>query len=279
MEIDERVNILDEGLISKSAEVEIQEVTEDELRKINRFTLSPLKADEVFSFKTMIGDNETDDRNYEPFNLQALKDLKSLYPGKTVIKDHRRSADNQVARLYDTELVTEPRLTKAGEPFTSLIAKCYMVKTQSNADLIKEIQAGIKKEVSTGVRPKRIICSICGTDNAKTWCNHWPGVEYEKNDGSKSVCLMTLDGAKEAYELSLVAVPAQPRAGTIKHYGPKPPEKAVEDVTKTETEEETPAVEETEPETAPESENKDLELDLRVKTLESFIFIHSNEIS
>lgn len=278
MEIDERVNILDEGLISKSAEVEIQEVTEDELRKINRFTLSPLKAEEVFTFKTMIGDNETDDRNYEPFNLQALKDLKSLYPGKTVIKDHRRSADNQVARIYDTELVTEPRLTKAGEPFTKLIAKCYMVKTPSNADLIKEIQAGIKKEVSTGVRPKRIICNICGTDNAKTWCSHWPGQEYDKESG-KVTCLMTLDGAKEAYELSLVAVPAQPRAGTIKHYGPKPPETPEKDVSKTETEEETPAVEETEPETVPESENKDLELDLRVKTLESFIFVHSNEIS
>ena len=35
-----------------------------------------------------MGDNEIDDRNFEPFNLNALKDLKKLYIGKTMIKDH-----------------------------------------------------------------------------------------------------------------------------------------------------------------------------------------------
>lgn len=283
MDIDERVNYLDEGTIAKSAEIEVQDVTEEDLRKINKYTLSPLKAEDVFTFKTVIGDNETDDRNYEPFNLNALKDLERLYPGKTVIKDHRRTADNQVARIYDTELVTEPRLTKAGEPFTKVIAKNYMVRTSRNADLIKEIQAGIKKEVSTGVRPKKLICNICGSDNMKTYCPHWPGQEYDKENG-KTTCLMTIDGAKEAYELSLVAVPAQPRAGTIKHYGPKPPEDQDEKkaVNEPENEEKTPVTPETDPETeknSPETENKDLETDLRIKALESFIFTQVNDNS
>lgn len=257
---------VDNGLICKSAEVQIQDVTDEDLRKINKFTLSPLGAEEVFTFKVTMGDNETDDRNYEPFNLNALKDLKRLYVGKTVIKDHRRTADNQVARIYDTELVTDPKLTKAGEPFTRLIAKCYMVKTNSNEDLIKEIKAGIKKEVSTGCRPKKMICSICGTDNSKTYCPHWPGREYDK-EGGKTTCLMTIDGAKEAYELSLVAVPAQPRAGTMKHYGAKP-----ENIPKGDNpEEEIPENEET--------KNQDLEVNVRMKTLESFIFAEINENS
>lgn len=287
MAIDERtINVFEDGTISKSVELELQEVTEEDLRKINKFTLSPLKAEDVFTFKTLIGDNETDDRNYEPFNLQALKDLKSLYIGKTVIKDHRRLADNQVARVYDTELITEPRLTKAGEPFTKLIAKNYMIRTARTEDLIKEIQAGIKKEVSTGIRPKRMICNICGSDNMKTYCPHWPGREYDKEAG-KVTCLMTIDGAKEAYELSLVAVPAQPRAGTIKHYGPKPPEdpdeeKAVNEEMKPEIDTKGIETETQEPETetkSPNEENKDLELDLLVKALESFIFVEANEIS
>lgn len=289
MDIDERVNILDEGTIAKSAEIELQEVTEEDLRKINKFTLSPLKAEDVFTFKTIIGDNETDDRNYEPFNLNALKDLKRLYPGKTVIKDHRRTADNQVARIYDTEMITEPRLTKAGEPFTKIIAKNYMVRTASNQDLIKEIQAGIKKEVSTGVRPKRLICNICGSDNMKTYCPHWPGREYDKEAG-KTTCLMTIDGAKEAYELSLVAVPAQPRAGTIKHYGPKPPEDPEDKTAKNDNlnadfaenpqkPDEKSENQQSEQDPAPETENKDLEISLRMKSLESFIFTQVNEIS
>ena len=137
-----------------------------------------------------------------------------------------------------------------------------MVRTSRNADLIKEIQAGIKKEVSTGVRPKRLICNICGSDNMKTYCPHWPGAEYDKEQG-KTTCLMTIDGVKEAYELSLVAVPAQPRAGTVKHYGPKPPEDP--DETKAEKTESTPEIEIQEP----EIDTKDLEL----RALESFLFV------
>lgn len=266
-----RIKELDDGLIQKSAEVQIQDVTNEDLKKINKFTLSPLSAEEVFTFKVTMGDNETDDRNFEPFNLNALKDLKKLYVGKTVIKDHRRSADNQVARIYDTELVTDPKLTKAGEPFTKLVAKCYMVKTNSNEDLIKEIKAGIKKEVSTGCRPKKMVCSICGTDNTKSYCPHWPGREYDKENG-KVTCLMTIDGAKEAYELSLVAVPAQPRAGTTKHYGAdqfteleETPEENTKDI---ENPEETPENE--------KSVNQDSEINLRVKSMESFIFTQNS---
>ena len=210
---------IEKGLIYKSAEVEVQDVDDEELKRINKYTLTPVTSEDVFTFKVIAGDNELDDRNYEPFNMNALKDLAKLYPGKPVIKDHRRSADNQVARVYDAELVLdESKTTGAGEPFAKLLLKCYMVKTASNADLITELKAGIKKEVSTGMRAKRAICSICGTDNTKIYCPHWPGKEYETEHG-KLMCYFTLDGAKEAYELSLVAVPAQPRAGTCKDYG------------------------------------------------------------
>ena len=210
--------VIEEGVIMKSASVQACEITDEDLKKINKLTLEPVTKDEVYVFKTVVGDNELDDRNYEPFNLNALKDLKKLYIGKTVIKDHRRTADNQVARIFDTELIQEGKMTGANEPFTKLITKQYMLKTAGNAELIAEIKAGIKKEVSTGCRAKHAYCSICGTDNTKTYCPHYWGREYDTKEGKKT-CYFTLDGAKEAYELSLVAVPAQPRAGTTKNYG------------------------------------------------------------
>lgn len=252
-----------EGLVIKSADVSIQEVTEEELRKINKFTLEPLTADDVFVFKMSMCDNETDDRNYEPFNLRALKDMKTLYVGKTVIKDHYRRADNQVARVYDTDLVYEEgKTTKAGEPFARLVAKCYMIKTASNADLIADIKAGIKKEVSTSCRPKKAVCSICGVDNMKNYCMHFWGKEYEKSDGTTATCYFTLDGVKEAYEVSFVAVPAQPRAGTTKNYGglPSEKEKPVE-------------------EPVAETKNEDDEANLRIKALESFIFSNKEDLN
>lgn len=257
-----------EGLIVKSADVQIQEVTDEELKKINKLTLEPLKAEEVFTFKMSMCDNETDDRNYEPFSLQSLKDMKKLYVGKTVIKDHYRRADNQVARVYDTELIYEEgKLTKAGEPFARLVAKCYMIKTASNADLIADIKAGIKKEVSTSCRAKKAVCSICGVDNMKTYCSHFWGKEYEKADGSKATCYFTLDGVKEAYEVSFVAVPAQPRAGTTKTYGGVGGEKP----------EVIPENAEKDAEIDTNNVTKDLETNLRIKSLESFIFSNNEE--
>ena len=216
------------GVVQKTADVAPMTITEDDLKKINKYTLSPVGADDVFVFKASIADNEQDDRNHMPFNLKALRDMKKLYPGKTMLKDHSRKADNQIARVFDTELVQNTKkTTELGEIHTELIAKMYMVKTDSNKDLIAEIAGGIKKEVSTSTAPEKMVCNICGTDNMQKYCNHWPGVKYTIEDrtphGTKRSCQMLLEGAKEAYELSFVAVPAQPRAGTHKSIGFRKP--------------------------------------------------------
>lgn len=204
------------GMIEKTAHLEPQIVTEEDMKEINKFALEPLSADQVFTFKAVLCDNELD-RSYERFNLKALQDLKKLFLGKTVIKDHSRRADNQVARIYATELVQSEKVTKSGELYTQLVARCYMVKTAGNADLITEIKGGIKKEGSVGCAITSSICSICGTDNAKTYCAHWPGRSYSK-EGGVQICTFTLSGARDAYEFSLVAVPAQRTAGVSKNY-------------------------------------------------------------
>lgn len=248
------------GVIAKVANVSPLEITDADLKKINKYTLNPVSADDVFIFKATIADNEQDDRNYMPFNLKALQDLSKLYHGKTMLKDHSRRADNQIARIYDTELVQDSaKLTELGELHTELIAKIYMIKTDSNKDLISEIIGGIKKEVSTSTVPVKMTCSICGVDNMKEYCRHWPGREYDvdvNGKSSKKRCKMLLDGAKEAYELSFVAVPAQPRAGTHKSVGFVKPI--------AETPEETPGT------IAETKETDDRLLSLRLKSAESF---------
>jgi hypothetical protein len=75
---------------------------------------------------------------------------------------------------------------------------------------------------------------------------------------------MTLDGAKDAYELSLVAVPAQPRAGVSKHYGGESvKETVIPDPVDVPNEEHT------------DSNIKDAEL--RLRATESFLFAHTNK--
>lgn len=201
----------------KAASLSPQVVSDDELKLINKYALEPLTAEEVYTFKAVLCDNELD-RDYEQFNVKSLKELQKLFVGKTVIKDHFHSADNQVARIYATELVETGKTVKStGEPYMQLVAHCYMIKTASNADLIAEIKGGIKKEGSVGFRASSAICSICQTDNAKTYCRHWPGRSYAK-EGGETVCTFTLAGVSDAYEFSLVAVPAQRAAGVSKSY-------------------------------------------------------------
>lgn len=243
------------GTIIKSASISVSTINKDELKAINKFTLSPLSEDEVFSFRLVVCDNDVD-RDFEAFSLKALQQLKKLFIGKTLIKDHTPQADNQVARIYDTELVQNgAKTTKNGELYTQLVAKAYMVKTADNESLITEIKAGIKKEVSVSCSVKSAICSICGTDNRKGYCNHFGGREYEAN-GTKSVCSFTLDNVTDAYEVSLVAIPAQRNAGTCKSYGDKLfNENDVEQKSETK-----------------KSKNEDSVVDCKIKLHESFIF-------
>lgn len=202
----------------KSAQIAGMEIGPTDMAQINQYALSPLAPEDVFAFKVSMAANEVD-RDYEMFPRTTLSKLASLFIGKTVVKDHDHRSDNQIARIYATDLVDGHHMqrTKSGEIYSELIAKCYMIKTSTNADLIAEIRAGIRKEVSLGCRIGKAVCSICDTDNVKTYCTHFGGKQYEGE-----TCFFRLEEPTDAYELSFVAIPAQQHAGTVKAYGAKP---------------------------------------------------------
>lgn len=189
-------------------------MSDNKMEKINRFTRRELKEEEVYCFSVVLCDNEID-RDNEKFSVSALKKLAELYVGKTGIFNHDPKGENQTARIYDTEVLTDPsRKTADGEDYTYLKASAYMVRTASNADLIREIDGGIKKEVSVGCAVAKEVCSICGKDRRTGECAHRKGRSY---NGRK--CFYTLSDPTDAYEWSFVAVPAQRGAGVTKKYG------------------------------------------------------------
>ncbi|WMJ23463.1 hypothetical protein RBG61_01995 [Paludicola sp. MB14-C6] len=188
------------------------DVGEQELALINQFTMKTLTAEDVFVFKLAMCDNEID-RDIEQFSDECLTKLAELFKGRTVISDHYATSKNQSARIYDTEVETTSDKNSLGQPYKRLIAKCYMPVTKSNEDLILEINAGIKKEVSVGVSIGKVQCSICGIDRRKQTCDHKLGAEYNKKK-----CHFILCEPTDAYEVSFVAVPAQKQAGVIKSY-------------------------------------------------------------
>lgn len=190
--------------------------TEEQLKEINKFTRREFTADEVYSFSVVLCDNDVD-RDHERFTIEALKGMAELFVGKTGISDHSHRSSDQCARIYSCELVTDDtKKTVYGEPYVALKAKAYMPITEKTRELITEIDAGIKKEVSVGCSVGGRRCTVCGGDPAV--CGHKKGRYYLKN-GTKTLCAHELTKAVDAYEWSFVAVPAQPRAGVTKSFG------------------------------------------------------------
>ena len=183
-----------------------------DLELINQLAKAELTEDQVYTFTVRLCDNEVD-RDFERFAGEALEELGELFLGKSGIFDHQWSALGQTARIYRTEVVQEPgTLTAAGDSYCWLKGWAYLLRTEKNADLIAEIEGGIKKEVSVGCSMGRSVCSICGADSGG--CMHEKGQVY-----GDRLCFFELREPVDAYEWSFVAVPAQRKAGILKRFG------------------------------------------------------------
>lgn len=140
----------------------------EQLEKINRQAKSPLKAEEVYVFSVRLCDDQPD-RDHERFSTEALKALAPMFVGKTGIVDHAWSSEKQVARIFEAGV-------EYGDGCAFLKAWAYILRGEKTQEIIREIEAGIKKEVSVGCAMRRSICSICGADYGS--CEHRKGESY-----------------------------------------------------------------------------------------------------
>ncbi|MBR5294367.1 MAG: hypothetical protein IKU31_06280, partial [Oscillospiraceae bacterium] len=143
--------------------------------------------------------------DFERFDTEALPVLAKLFVGKSGIVDHKWSAGSQLARIFDTEILTE-------DGVTGIKAWAYIRRGGAGDEWIADIEAGIKKEVSVGCAMGRSVCSVCGGEYGS--CGHRKGEYYEGQ-----LCCAILRDPVDAYEFSFVAVPAQREAGVLKAMG------------------------------------------------------------
>lgn len=187
--------------ITKASEVAATAPDATALEAINKLTRRPLEAEAVYTFALRACDDQPD-RDNERFSVECLRGLLPLYIGKTVLLDHSWSAGSQCARVYDGEVAQD-----GAASYLRLL--CYMLRTPETASMIAAIDGGILREVSVGCACKTMTCSICGLPYGG--CEHRKGAIY---DGQR--CIGILSDPTDAYEVSFVAVPAQPAAGVCK---------------------------------------------------------------
>ncbi len=175
--------------------------TAAQLEAINAQARAQLTQDQVYVFSLRLCDDQVD-RDFERFDTAALPALAKLFIGKTGIQDHQWSAAGQVARIFETQVIQDNGVSY-------IKAWAYIRRGGSADEVIADIEAGIKKEVSVGCSMGRAICSVCGSEYGV--CGHQKGKYY---DGQ--LCCAILKEPMDAYEFSFVAVPAQREAGVMK---------------------------------------------------------------
>lgn len=185
---------------------------EKDISLINQHTLRELKPEEVFVFNVNLCDDQID-RDIEAFSVASLRKLEKLFVGKPLIQDHAWSASKQQGRIYQTQCVQDNGVNR-------LRASIYILRSEGTAETIRQIEAGILKEVSVSVRVKRCVCSVCGEDmtydymTGKRHCKNGH-IVGEKANGQ--TIHGVLEDPVDAFEVSMVAVPAQRQAGVTKN--------------------------------------------------------------
>ena len=158
--------------------------TAAQLEAINAQAKVKLEPEQVYVFSVRLCDDRMD-RDYERFDPLALPELARLFIGKTGVVDHKWSSDAQVARIFATEVIREE-----GESFVK--AWAYIRRGGKAEEVIADIDAGIKKEVSVGCAMGRSVCSVCGSEYGS--CGHQKGEYY---DGQ--LCCAILKEPMDAY--------------------------------------------------------------------------------
>jgi hypothetical protein len=202
--------------------------TDEQLARINEFTLTPKTADELYVLNTMSANTlpDRDDDFFPKDTINGFNELPQPYSpvGKSYLVGHDH-ASLGVGRIFGSD-------TAEAEGTRFLTNEVYIPRTPQFEPFIESVDFGLNWAVSVGVLLEEQLCSICDAHQYGGWfigglCDngHWKSAYYDpaqtevddwgyileaSPDDPKSVkCLGVMNGAKDFYELSQVFLGAQ----------------------------------------------------------------------
>lgn len=204
-------SIKEDGMAQSSANLTIikkaqdYKASDDDLLKINKLSLVPLKAEDVYVFELQSADDQVD-RAYEHFSPKALKSMAALAVKNKIPfitegdYDHQHRQKNVYGVVFDAQV-------KAGK----LLYKTYIPNISRNKDVLDAILTGLYSKLSVGFRMnpyKDFICDSCNKSLYSESCPHYPGGLDEKGN----LVTVTIKDVIDNLEISGVAVPCQQEA-------------------------------------------------------------------
>lgn len=129
---------------------------------INKQSVNHISSKNVFTFAMKLCDNEIDNA-FERFEDEELKYIANKAVGLHAYLDSEREIMDPSICIYKAYVVTDiDRKTKDNKPYKFVKAYAYIIKSDSNKEIINDIENG-KYDISLTVLYDYADCSICNT--------------------------------------------------------------------------------------------------------------------
>ncbi|HOD96543.1 MAG TPA: hypothetical protein PLQ42_12740 [Candidatus Hydrogenedentes bacterium] len=167
---------------------------EDVMAAVNRFTLKPLKKEEVALFTLDLCNNKID-RHFSRFPEEELEKVNRLTPGRPLMERHDLTGTLPRGTFFRSQLHHE-----GGH--ISVRPEVYVLRIDDNRDFILNIEGGVYRETSISFSFRKPECSICGKDLRR--CSHIPGRQY-----GDALCHFIMRDVVDVVEGSVVSAGSQ----------------------------------------------------------------------
>lgn len=152
-----------------------------ELEKINRHTLEPVAASEIFTFSGNCSNDRMDSHFTRMDPMTTLRNYAEDLKSGVSLQEGHNVYVNPYGRSYDGEIATsgdENGISNAVRG-SWYIMRGITANGNKTDDTIRQIKAGIVRDMSVGFAGGSYRCGSCGKDLWNSDCPHIPGLEDE----------------------------------------------------------------------------------------------------
>lgn len=152
-----------------------------DLEKINRHTLEPVAASEIFTFSGNCSNDRMDSHFTRMDPMTTLRNYAEDLKSGVSLQEGHNVYVNPYGRSYDGEVTTQGDESGVSNAVRGswYIMRGITANGNKTDDTIRQIKAGIVRDMSVGFAGGSYRCGSCGKDLWNSDCPHIPGLEDE----------------------------------------------------------------------------------------------------